>query len=89
VLGGYILLHPTRRVTVLMFRFLMEVPAWVAIGIWFAFQLLNSMPMFLGDAATGVAYGAHIGGFVAGLAIMGAFALVHGKDGKRKFLFPW
>ena len=33
VLGGYILLHPTRRVTVILFRFLTQVPAYVAIGI--------------------------------------------------------
>ena len=41
VLGGYILLHPHRRVTVILFRFLTDVPAYVAIGIWFAFQLIR------------------------------------------------
>src|SRR6185503_7339721 len=34
VLGGYLLLYPRRRVTVILFRFLTEVPAYVAIGIW-------------------------------------------------------
>ena len=38
VLGGYILLYPHRRVTVLMFRFLTQVPAYVAIGMWFVFS---------------------------------------------------
>src|SRR5947208_7185506 len=41
VLGGYILLYPRRRVTVILFRFLTDVPAYVAIGIWFAFQLIS------------------------------------------------
>src|SRR5215467_9721984 len=40
VLGGYILLYPSRRVTVILFR-LLTVPAWVAIGIWFVFQLIR------------------------------------------------
>ena len=50
VLGGYLLLFPHRRVTVILFRFLTEVPAYVAIGIWFLFQLINGLGM-LGDAA--------------------------------------
>src|SRR5262249_28297407 len=43
VLGAYMLLHPFRRVTVILFRILTEVPAWVAIGMWFAFQILSSL----------------------------------------------
>src|SRR3954454_7137507 len=38
VLGGYILLFPQRRVTVIMFRMLTQVPSYVAIGLWFVFQ---------------------------------------------------
>src|SRR6266550_5444353 len=38
VLGAYLVLHPKRRVTVILFRFLTDVPAYVAVGIWFAFQ---------------------------------------------------
>ena len=74
VLGGYILLHPSRRVTVLLFRFLTQVPAWVAIGIWFAFQLISGLGM-LGEGSQqgGVAYAAHIGGFVAGLVLIKFF----------------
>jgi membrane associated rhomboid family serine protease len=74
VLGGYILLHPSRRVTVFLFRFLTDVPAWVAIGIWFAFQLISGLGMFgSGSAQGGVAYAAHIGGFVAGLVLIKFF----------------
>jgi membrane associated rhomboid family serine protease len=74
VLGGYILLHPHRRVTVLLFRFLTDVPAWVAIGIWFAFQLISGLGMLGGGSQQGgVAYGAHIGGFIAGLVLIKLF----------------
>jgi membrane associated rhomboid family serine protease len=74
VLGGYILLYPKRRVTVLLFRFLTEVPAYVAIGIWFAFQLISGLGMLGGGSQQGgVAYGAHIGGFIAGLLMVKLF----------------
>jgi membrane associated rhomboid family serine protease len=74
VLGGYLLLFPTRRVRVLMFRYIQEVPAIVAIGLWFVFQLVSGLGM-LGSSGGGggVAYAAHIGGFVAGLALVKLF----------------
>ena len=43
VLAGYLVLHPRRRVTAIVFRFLTDIPAWVAIGIWFAFQLISGL----------------------------------------------
>src|SRR5256885_4326260 len=76
VLGGYILLHPTRRVTVILFRFLTDVPAWVAIGIWFAFQLISGLGVLGGGSQQGgVAYAAHIGGFIAGLILIKPFEI--------------
>jgi membrane associated rhomboid family serine protease len=76
VLGGYILLHPTRRVTVILFRFLTDVPAYVAIGIWFAFQLISGLGMLGGGSQQGgVAYAAHVGGFIAGLVLVKFFAI--------------
>jgi membrane associated rhomboid family serine protease len=76
VLGGYILLYPTRRVTVILFRFLTDVPAYVAIGIWFAFQLISGLGILgAGSAEGGVAYAAHIGGFVAGLVLVKIFTI--------------
>jgi len=81
VLGGYILLYPKRRVTVILFRFLSEVPAYVAIGIWFAFQLISGLGMLGGGSQQGgVASAAHIGGFVAGLALIKVFTI--GKNQK-------
>lgn len=74
VLGGYLLLYPHKRVVVLLFRFLTEVPAFVAIGIWFLFQLISSFASSTEGEGGGVAYGAHIGGFVVGLVLVKAFA---------------
>jgi len=74
VLGAYILLYPKRRVTVILFRFLTQVPAYVAIGIWFAFQLISGLGMLGGGSQQGgVAYAAHIGGFLAGLVLIKFF----------------
>ena len=78
VLGGYMLLHPTRRVTVILFRFLTQVPAYVAIGLWFLFQLVSGLGMLGGGSQTGgVAYAAHIGGFIAGLVLIKFFDMGH------------
>lgn len=75
VLGGYMLLFPKRRVRVLIFRMIQEVPAIVAIGLWFVFQLVSGLGMLGGDSqGGGVAYAAHIGGFIAGLVLVKVFA---------------
>jgi len=76
VLGAYILLFPRNRVTVLMFRFLTQVPAYVALGLWFAFQLISGLGVLgSGSQQGGVAYAAHIGGFVAGLVLIKFFEI--------------
>jgi membrane associated rhomboid family serine protease len=74
VLGGYLLLFPKRQVRVIMLRMLTTVPAIVAIGIWFLFQLFEGY-MNRGAEGGGVAYAAHIGGFVAGLLLIKFFAI--------------
>src|SRR5262249_50706754 len=73
VLGAYLLLFPHKRVVVLLFRILTAVPAYVAIGVWFLFQIIYSF-LSAGEGGGGVAYGAHIGGFIAGLALVKLFA---------------
>jgi membrane associated rhomboid family serine protease len=76
VLGGYIVLYPHRRVTAIVFRFVTQVPAYVAIGIWFAFQLISSLGVLGGGTQLGgVAYAAHVGGFVAGIILVKVFAI--------------
>jgi len=75
VLGGYMLLFPRRRVRMLMGRSTAEMPAWVSIGMWFLFQLVAGMGLLGGGAqAGGVAYAAHVGGFIAGLILVKVFA---------------
>jgi membrane associated rhomboid family serine protease len=67
VLGAYLVLFPQNRVTVILFRFLTQVPALVAIGLWIAFQVISSLAA--DPTAGGVAYLAHIGGFAAGVVV--------------------
>ena len=82
VLGAYLLMHPRRRVTVFLFRFLTEVPGVVAVGLWFAFQIVSSLGLLgSGSQVGGVAYAAHIGGFIAGLALVKVFAIGRAPGG--------
>ncbi len=74
VLGGYLILFPRKRVRVLMFNMLQEVPSIVAIGFWFVLQLFSGIGS-MGGRGGGVAYAAHIGGFVAGLVLVKLFAV--------------
>jgi membrane associated rhomboid family serine protease len=65
VLGAYLVLHPERRVSVILVRMMIDVPGYVAVGIWFLFQVVSG----LFDTSGGVAYSAHVGGFVAGMIL--------------------
>ena len=69
VLGAYFVLFPRAMIRTLMgvglFIRVIRVPAWVLIGLWFFYQMMLAMiPL-----NTGIAYWAHIGGFVAGIAL--------------------
>jgi len=70
VLGGYLILFPKRRVNVFIIRALIPVPAYVALGFWIVLQVVSQMGLLGGDESGGVAYAAHIGGFVAGLLLV-------------------
>ena len=69
VLGAYIVMFPRKRVRVLLFYFIMEVPALVVLGLWALTQLLNGAGSLTGGGAEegGVAYLAHVGGFASGV----------------------
>lgn len=73
VLGGYIMLFPKREVRAIIFNFLTTVPAFVALGIWIGYQLV--LGFFTSSGTGGVAYAAHIGGFIAGVVLIRIFAL--------------
>jgi membrane associated rhomboid family serine protease len=80
VLGGYIVLYPRARVLslvlIVFFFTLVEVPAVILLGVWFLEQLYLGATGLGGSVAggAGVAYFAHIGGFVFGLLLIGLFA---------------
>jgi membrane associated rhomboid family serine protease len=70
VLGAYLVMFPRNRVLVFLFRFLVWVPAIVAIGMWAVFQFIAGIGQIAATEQTaGVAYLAHIGGFVAGVVV--------------------
>ncbi len=74
VLGGYLILFPRRKVNVLLLRFIVAVPAIVALGFWIVFQVISSVGMLGGSGSGGgVAYAAHIGGFIAGMILIKIF----------------
>ena len=74
VLGAYILLFPQGRVRVLQGQRIIQVPALMAIGLWIVLQFFSGFASIAGTADTGgVAYMAHIGGFIAGFVLTFVF----------------
>lgn len=71
VLGAYLVLFPRRRVRVLLGWWIVHLPALIVIGGWILIQVLSSLGSLAGSAsaAGGVAYMAHIGGFLSGLVL--------------------
>jgi membrane associated rhomboid family serine protease len=70
VLGAYLILFPRGQVKVLMGRGVVPMPALILIGLWIVLQFINGAGAITQSAETGgVAYMAHIGGFVAGLVL--------------------
>src|SRR6266511_1842187 len=79
VLGAYLLLLPTASVRVLVFFFFIlfwELPAFLFLGFWFLFQLWDGgFSLLHPEAGGGVAFFAHIGGFVSGMATVYLFTV--------------
>jgi membrane associated rhomboid family serine protease len=70
VLGSYILLFPQGRVKVLQGQQVIQMPALMVIGIWIVLQFFSGIGSIATTAQTGgVAYMAHIGGFLAGCVL--------------------
>jgi membrane associated rhomboid family serine protease len=72
VLGAYLVLFPRQRVRIIQWGFITEVPAVIVIGFWGLLQLISGYGS-LGREGGGVAYMAHIGGFVAGILLVFLF----------------
>lgn len=73
VLGAYVLLYPRAKVLVAFGFFILRVPAWTVLGLWFLMQILN----VAGGGESNVAWWAHIGGFAAGMVLILAFKYRH------------
>lgn len=73
VLGGYLVLFPKNQVRVIALSTIINVPAIVSLGIWIALQIFSSVGS-MGKEGGGVAYAAHIGGFIAGMLLVKFFA---------------
>jgi membrane associated rhomboid family serine protease len=73
VLGAYLVSFPTAMIYTLVFIFFMEIPAFLFLVLWFAFQFLSGASELSGAEGAGVAYWAHIGGFVAGIFLVRVF----------------
>ncbi len=79
VMGAYILLFPHSRIVTLVPLFFLpwfvEVPALLFVGVWFLSQLFNGLFSLVpqAEAAAGVAWWAHVGGFVAGLGLAAVY----------------
>ena len=70
VLGAYFVLYPASRVLTWIFPvFLVRIPAWIFLGVWFVYQLIEAdFGLFNASAnGGGVAFFAHVGGFIFGL----------------------
>jgi membrane associated rhomboid family serine protease len=72
VLGAYLMMFAKRKVKMLAFQGVIEVQSWVALGIWIVFQVVAGLGL-LGGESSGVAYAAHIGGFLAGILLIKFF----------------
>ncbi|MBW3660491.1 MAG: rhomboid family intramembrane serine protease [Gemmatimonadetes bacterium] len=74
VLGAYLVLFPKQRVRVLIGRAITHMPAFIVIGLWIVLQFVNGVGQLARTEQTGgVAYAAHVGGFVAGLVLVWVF----------------
>jgi membrane associated rhomboid family serine protease len=77
VMGGYLILYPNVRVFTMVplgfFVTSMALPAWVMLGYWFLIQFVSGLAAFGGERG-GVAFWAHVGGFIAGVVLVKLFA---------------
>jgi len=76
VLGAYFVLYPRARVLTWFFVFFIHIPAWIVLGYWFVIQFLSGAATSLayaGNSSGGIAFWAHVGGFIAGIVMIKIF----------------
>lgn len=85
VLGAYFVVYPRARVLTWFFVFVLWVPAWVILGYWFVLNFLSGTATVLqvqSQNMGGVAFWAHVGGFLSGMALIRVF-------GERRLRYPY
>jgi membrane associated rhomboid family serine protease len=87
VLGAYMVLFPRNRVYAVFFFWIVTIPALVAIGLWILLQVFSGWGTIVAgsQAGGGVAYGAHIGGFVAGIVMATILRFVIKEEPDHKY----
>jgi membrane associated rhomboid family serine protease len=75
VMGAYLILYPRARVLTWFFIFILPIPAWVVLGYWIVVQFLSGTATAIAETSQtgGVAFWAHVGGFVAGILMIKLF----------------
>jgi hypothetical protein len=81
VLGAYFVLYPRAKILTLVFYAILPLPAFIFLGVWFLLQWFYG----IFDISGGVAYWAHIGGFIAGMFLALAFGLERKKVREARF----
>jgi membrane associated rhomboid family serine protease len=94
VLGAFIVLYPTARIRTLVLVFLVQIPAWVYLGGWFLYELVEAHLGLASASANGggVAFFAHVGGFAFGAvtaALLSAGRVVPQSLVRRPALAPY
>ncbi len=77
VMGAYVTLYPRGRVLtfipIIIIPYIVRLPAWLFLGFWFASQVLSGLFEGLGVPSAGIAWWAHVGGFLAGMSLVRLF----------------
>ena len=77
VMGGYVMLYPRGKVVtfipIIIIPYIVDLPAWLFLGLWFLSQVLSGLFAHLGQQAGGIAWWAHVGGFLAGMLLVRLF----------------
>jgi rhomboid family protein len=89
VLGAYWILYPGARILTIVGIFPIRIPAWVFLGLWFVYQLVEANAgLGPGGATGGTAFFAHVGGFAFGVAVAIALVRSRRRDGRFAPLQP-